>query len=80
MNSRTTERFWKCYAELPIAIRKLVSPFGMDGVMVQAHPVTDLVKYFWVFGLDVGWVNPLHGSLSRHNALMLASDKTARKA
>jgi len=22
MNSRTTERFWKCYAELPIAIKK----------------------------------------------------------
>jgi len=23
MNSRTTERFWKCYAELPMAIKKL---------------------------------------------------------
>ena len=22
MNSGTTERFWKCYAELPIAIKK----------------------------------------------------------
>lgn len=22
MNSKTTERFWKCYAELPITIRK----------------------------------------------------------
>jgi hypothetical protein len=22
MNSRTTERFWKCYAELPVTIRK----------------------------------------------------------
>jgi hypothetical protein len=22
MNSRTTERFWKCYADLPLAVRK----------------------------------------------------------
>ena len=22
MNSKTTERFWKCYAELPLAVRK----------------------------------------------------------
>ncbi len=33
--------------------RDNVSPFGMDGIMVQAHHAVDLVKYFWFLVLTL---------------------------
>jgi len=41
MNSKTTERFWKCYAELPITIRKRAKEayeqFQMDPYYSSLH-------------------------------------------